>query len=140
MKKALINFFLLDFIIWTYSSLYCDGNSIISAWNQEVQEKLTALDASEIISDIFKFESEKLTIVALSALIWVITFHHKKQNYITKIIHSNSGLICSGQGSDRIDSFWFANSCFAEVNQESQKNFDFRCESKFVFIHVSESF
>ena len=48
------------------------------------------LDASEIISDIFKFESEKLTIVALSALIWVIIYNLKKQNYIAKIIQLRS--------------------------------------------------
>ena len=32
----------------------------------------------------------------------------------------------TGQGSDPIDSFWFANFWFAQVNQKSQKDFDLK--------------
>ena len=44
------------------------------------------------------------------------------------------------QGSDRIDSFWFAKIWFTKVNQKSQKDFDSRGCLFLFLIHVSESF
>ena len=58
-------------------------------------------------------------------------FRHKnKYNYTCLTVYI---LYIYSQGSDRIDSIWFANFWFAEVNQKSQKDFDSRCESKSFF-------
>ena len=51
---------------------------------------------------------------------------YRNETFFTDKFKISGNKFTTQQGSDRIDSFWFANFWFAEVNQKSQKDFDSR--------------